>query len=234
MSTAVNTAKALGASSIVATGGWDSAFTTLPSNDSALAQPGITVFASLQEGATIGSAPAVLSDYPASSPNVISVGVTSLALPSALSTSLPSESASGWSLCHESAEAELAEGHRLRGPDGQRRRGHGRPRLDLQHLPGDGSADLNDSGWSVQGGPGSVSDYGTPVSNIVASSLVAAIFAQTGNGGAGPSYPYAHPSYFNDVTTGSDGSCAGYMCNAGVGTTPPRASARRTAWTWRS
>jgi hypothetical protein len=61
-------------------------------------------------------------------------------------------------------------------------------------------------GWLVFGG------------TSVASPVVASIFALTGHGAATPQYPYANTSQFNDVTSGTNGSCGGsYLCTAVVG-----------------
>jgi hypothetical protein len=49
----------------------------------------------------------------------------------------------------------------------------------------------------------------------LAAPIVAAIF--TMGGASDPSYPYAHRSSLNDVTSGSNGSCGSYLCNATTG-----------------
>ncbi len=60
-------------------------------------------------------------------------------------------------------------------------------------------------GWIVVGG------------TSAACPLVAAMYALTGHGTAGPSYAYAHTTSYFDVTTGKNGSCGTAMCNAGAG-----------------
>jgi len=51
-----------------------------------------------------------------------------------------------------------------------------------------------------------------------AAPIVAASYALIGSAASGPSYPYEHPSSFNDVQSGSNGSCAfQYLCNSFVG-----------------
>ena len=47
--------------------------------------------------------------------------------------------------------------------------------------------------------------------------FVAGVFALNGLGAAGPTYPYAHPTAWNDVTSGSNGTCGNVLCNAGKG-----------------
>jgi subtilase family serine protease len=64
-------------------------------------------------------------------------------------------------------------------------------------------------GWMVFGG------------TSAAAPIVASVYALAGQPGPGDfpaSYPYAHASSLNDVTSGSNGSCGGtYFCTAGVG-----------------
>ncbi|WP_333768975.1 S53 family peptidase [Streptomyces sp. IBSBF 2435] len=66
-----------------------------------------------------------------------------------------------------------------------------------------------DPGWEVFGG------------TSVSSPIIAAVYALAGTPSAGSypaSFPYAHPSALNDVTSGSNGSCGGsYLCTAGPG-----------------
>jgi hypothetical protein len=64
---------------------------------------------------------------------------------------------------------------------------------------------------------GATSQYG---GTSLASPLVTGIWALAGAPNAGdnaPTYPYAHASNFNDVTSGSNGSCGTVLCNAGTG-----------------
>jgi subtilase family serine protease len=65
-------------------------------------------------------------------------------------------------------------------------------------------------GWLVFGG------------TSVASPIIASVYALAGNAGpAGTisygSYPYSHTSSLYDVTTGSNGTCGTYLCQAGTG-----------------
>ncbi len=63
------------------------------------------------------------------------------------------------------------------------------------------------SGWLVFGG------------TSVSSPIIASVYALAGNAASVSygSYPYGHRSSLNDVTSGSNGSCGTYICNAGVG-----------------
>ncbi|MEU5420205.1 putative Ig domain-containing protein [Streptomyces sp. NPDC020667] len=65
------------------------------------------------------------------------------------------------------------------------------------------------AGWNVYGG------------TSASSPIIAAVYALAGTPAAGSypaSYPYAHPSALNDVTSGANGSCSpSYLCTAGTG-----------------
>ncbi|MGK4584118.1 putative Ig domain-containing protein [Kitasatospora sp. HPMI-4] len=65
------------------------------------------------------------------------------------------------------------------------------------------------SGWAVYGG------------TSASSPIIASVYALAGAPAAGgypASYPYAHPSALNDVTSGANGSCSpSYLCTAGAG-----------------
>ena len=51
----------------------------------------------------------------------------------------------------------------------------------------------------------------------VASPIVAAYDALIGPAAASPNYPYANPGSYFDVTSGSNGACGSYLCDAGPG-----------------
>ncbi len=63
------------------------------------------------------------------------------------------------------------------------------------------------SGWLVFGG------------TSVASPIIASVYALSGNAGGVTygAYPYSHTSSLNDVTSGSNGSCGTFICDAGTG-----------------
>ncbi len=68
----------------------------------------------------------------------------------------------------------------------------------------------------AQGADGWVQVGGTSAS----SPIIASVYALAGNTSSvtAGSYPYAHTSALNDVTSGSNGSCGGsYLCTAGTG-----------------
>ncbi len=65
-----------------------------------------------------------------------------------------------------------------------------------------------DPGWEVFGG------------TSVSSPIIASVYALAGTPSAGStpaSFPYAHTSALNDVTSGSNGSCGSYLCTAKPG-----------------
>jgi subtilase family serine protease len=64
----------------------------------------------------------------------------------------------------------------------------------------------NESGWLAFGG------------TSVSSPIVAAVYVLAGNASsATPAYPYSHANALNDVTSGSNGTCGNYLCNAEPG-----------------
>jgi hypothetical protein len=66
----------------------------------------------------------------------------------------------------------------------------------------------------AQGADGWVQVGGTSAS----APIVASVYALAGNTGSiDPSYPYAHSSALNDVTSGKNGDCGTYLCTAGKG-----------------
>ena len=68
--------------------------------------------------------------------------------------------------------------------------------------------DSSDGGWMLVGG------------TSLATPLIASYYAITGVGGSSPGWAYSDSGLLNDVTSGSNGTCAAailYICNAGVG-----------------
>ncbi|MGH3769262.1 MAG: Ig-like domain repeat protein [Pseudonocardiaceae bacterium] len=64
------------------------------------------------------------------------------------------------------------------------------------------------SGWQIYGG------------TSVAAPIIASVYALAGDPGASDSpnsYPYAHTSALNDVTSGNNGNCGAPLCTAGAG-----------------
>lgn len=143
-------------------------------------------------------------EYPAASQYVTSIGGTSL-----------TRAGSGWS---ESAWTGSGSGCSAYDPKPawqQDSECSGRTVSDVSAVadPATGVAVYDtyggDPGWEVFGG------------TSVASPIVAAVYALAGtpSGGSYPaSFPYAHPTALTDVTSGSNGSCAGsYLCTGAAG-----------------
>ncbi|MFI5298658.1 MAG: hypothetical protein ACHREM_11210 [Polyangiales bacterium] len=60
-------------------------------------------------------------------------------------------------------------------------------------------------GWIVVGGTSAATPF------------VAGVYALTGHGGAAPSFAYQNIADFNDITSGSNGSCGNVLCDSGAG-----------------
>jgi hypothetical protein len=199
--TAVTTAARLGASVVVfnglGVGGIGSTGVGPTSVDAIFASSGATVFASPQ---------AIFSSYPSTSPAAIAVGSTALS-----ATGGPAQRW-GWS-----DTATGSSGHYSYCIQ--------EPKPSWQHdtvCSGRTLVDAAATGgpvWTFNTWDGDVG-WVPQTSTGIAATLVAGIFAQTGNGGAAASYPYTHSTLFDDVTSGSQGSC-GALCTAGVGYDAP-------------
>jgi hypothetical protein len=164
--------------------------------------PGVAITAPDGNGAGYGTF------YPASSPDVIAVGGTTL-------TADPG-TARGWS---EAAWPQTSSGcspYETK-PSWQTDTGCSSRMLNDVSAVADASGspiaayDTGSDGWVETGG------------NIASSALIAAAYALAGTPAAGTnpaSYLYAHTSQVNDITSGSDGTCApapSYFCTAGPG-----------------
>jgi subtilase family serine protease len=146
-------------------------------------------------------------EYPASSPYVIAAGGTSL--------TRSSTSKRGWL---ETAWSGSGSGCSAFEPKPSWQKDTGCARRTVVDVaavadPATGVAVYDtyggDTGWEVFGG------------TSAAAPILAALFADAGTPPAGSSpasFPYAHPSGLNDITSGSDGTCGGgYLCTAGTG-----------------
>ncbi|WP_323748142.1 hypothetical protein [Catenulispora rubra] len=154
------------------------------------------------------------ASYPATSPNVVSVGGTNLTTASnsrgwtesVWNTTNGSEgTGSGCS----SYEAKPSWQAALNLPSGCSNRIDNDVAADADPATGVAVYDTSNgnSGWQEVGG------------TSASSPMVAAMFALAGNAGATPAQDiYQHTANFYDVTSGNDGSCSpSYLCTAGVG-----------------
>jgi hypothetical protein len=143
--------------------------------------------------------------YPAASPDVIAVGGTTL--------TQDTSTARGWT---ETAWSDTGSGcspYEAK-PSWQTDTGCSDRTLNDVSAVADPNTpvaiyDTNSGDWVEAGGEG------------VAAAIIAAAYALGGAPAAG-SYPaaylYSHPSLFNDITSGSDGTCTPtYLCTAGAG-----------------
>jgi subtilase family serine protease len=143
-------------------------------------------------------------EYPASSPNVTAVGGTSLTRDG----SARGFSETVWSGAGSGCSGVFAK------PSWQKDTGCTmRTVADVSAVADPntgvavyGPARKNRSAWMVFGG------------TSVASPLVGAVYGLANNSVTAGSFPYAHTSALNDVTSGSNGNCGGtYLCTAGAG-----------------
>jgi hypothetical protein len=184
---AIDTAVRLGAT--VVSNSWGGG----PEDEVDLNHPGVAIFASSGDGG-------YGVQYPAGSPFVTAVGGTSLTVNTGTTR--------GWSETVWSGAGSGCTSNTK--PSWQKDTGcAGRTIADVSAVadPDTGVAvyDSGRGGWIVLGG------------TSVASPLVAGIYALTSNGTATGQLSYVLPSEFNDVVSGSNGSCGTYLCNGGPG-----------------
>jgi subtilase family serine protease len=210
----VNTAVTLGAATVSNSYGGSEDSTNAASSVDYYDHPGILVTASTgDDGYGV--------EYPASSQYVLGVGGTSL-----LATSTV---ARGWA---ETAWTSGGSGCSAYTPKPSWQKDTGCAKKTVADISADADPETGlsvydttagETGWIVIGGTSE------------ASPLVASIFAATGRTAAGPSFPYANPTWMNDVTSGSNGSCGGtYLCTAGVGYDGPTGMGTPNAALWTS
>ena len=155
--------------------------------------PGVSIFASSGDGG-------YGVEYPASSAYVTAVGGTSLSK----STAARGFSETAWAGAGSGCSAYIGK------PSWQHDTGCAKRSLaDVSAVadPGTGVAmydTYGSGGWLVMGG------------TSVASPFVAGAYA-VGARRAGPDLSYSNASDFYDVTSGSNGSCGTYLCNAAAG-----------------
>ena len=197
---AVNEAVALGATEISNSYGSSEYSGEVADQNSYFNHPGVVITASAGDGG-------YGVEFPAASQYVTAVGGTTLNLTSA--NTYAGESA--WSSTGSGCSTYVAK------PSWQTDSGcANRTVADVSADadPNTGAAVYDSVRYSGQSGWFQVG--GTSLS----SPLIAAVYALAGNAAKVTygSYPYAHTSFLNDVTTGSNGSCGGsYLCTAGVG-----------------
>ncbi len=197
LGTAVNTAASLGANAISNSYGGPEDSTVVTASSQYYDHPGILV--------TVSSGDSGYgANFPATSQYVLSVGGTSLVK--------TSTNARGWA---ETAWNSGSSGCSAFIPKPSWQTDTGCSKRTVADVSAVADPNTGVAVYDTYGGQGGWNVYG---GTSVSSPLVAAIFALTGQTGAPDSYPYSHTSDFNDVTSGSDGSCGGsYLCKAGPG-----------------
>ena len=200
LGTAVNTAVSLGATAVSNSYGGGESSSETSTENTYYNHPGVAITASSGDGG-------YGVEFPAASRYVTAVGGTSLSRAS--NTRGWTESA--WSGAGSGCSAYVTK------PTWQTDSGCSRRTVaDVSAVadPNTGVAVYDSTsyqglkGWLVFGG------------TSVASPIIGTVYALAGNASSVTygSYPYAHKSSLNDVTSGSNGSCGGtYLCTAGSG-----------------
>ena len=201
LGTAVNTAAARGAVAITNSYGAPEYSIETAVSSSYYDHPGVLVTASTGDSG-YGAA------FPASSPYVLAVGGTTLAKSSSTRGWAESAWSGGGSGCSAYSAKPAWQADKLC-PQ--------RTEADVAAMadPNTGVAIYVNGTWGVAGG------------TSASSPLMAALLTRLGLAGASASvckstpctpYPYLHPTAFNDISVGSNGTCGGsLLCSAGVG-----------------
>ncbi len=199
---AVNEAVRLGAGYVSNSYGGPEEASDIQSDSAYFDHPGVAITASSGDSG-------YATGYPAASPDVIAVGGTALTKDS---------SARGWSESVWDTSGTEATGSGCSTvepkPSWQTDTGcAGRTIGDVAAVadPATGVAvydSYQSGGWGMYGG------------TSASSPIIAGVYALAGtpsSSGNPASFPYAHASDLNDVTSGSNGSCGSYLCTAGPG-----------------
>ncbi|MFI9272830.1 putative Ig domain-containing protein [Kitasatospora sp. NPDC052896] len=203
LGTAVNTAVSLGAKYVSNSYGGSEDSTDTSSDSQYFDHPGVAI--------TVSSGDSGYgAEYPAASQYVTAVGGTSLSRAS----NSRGWSESVWSTSSTEGGSSGCSAYDPK-PSWQKDTGcSNRTIADVSAVadPATGVAvyqTYGGTGWNVYGG------------TSASSPIMASVYALAGTPAAGSypsSYPYAHPSSLNDVTTGSNGTCSpSYLCTAGPG-----------------
>jgi uncharacterized protein (TIGR03382 family) len=192
-----NDAAAMAGATVISNswGAPESQFNPISTFDAHYTHPGIAIFASTGDNGNAGAG----EGFPSTSEHVIAVGGTSLDLDAASPRGFSESAWSGaGSVCSKAFTKPFYQ-------PGSACKMRATGDVSAIADPNTGADVFEQGGWGVIGG------------TSAASPLVAGIFAATGHGSATPQYPYANTSQFNDITTGTNGSCDNEMCKAGPG-----------------
>jgi subtilase family serine protease len=199
LGTAVNTAVSLGAKFVSNSYGGGESSTETSTDSSFYNHPGVAVTASSGDSG-FGV------EYPAASQFVTAVGGTSLTTAS---------NTRGWT---ETAWNGAGSGCSTVEAKPSWQHDTGCSRRTVADVSAVADPNTGVTVYDTQGGDPGFEVFG---GTSVASPIIASVFALAGTPAAGTypsSYPYAHTSSLNDVTSGSNGSCSpAYLCTAGGG-----------------
>ncbi|WP_230420065.1 S53 family peptidase [Catenulispora pinistramenti] len=171
--------------------------------DSHYNHPGVMIAAATGDSGTQSGSNA---QFPATFPSVVAVGGTSLSKDSSSRGWSESVWSSGGSGCSSLFAKPAYQQNISTGCDNR-----ASADVSADADPNTGLAvydTYSQSGWLEYGG------------TSLATPLISAMWAQAGapaSGDNGVSYVYANEAKFNDVTSGSNGSCGTVICNAGTG-----------------
>src|SRR6202044_1026115 len=151
--------------------------------------------------------------YPATSPNVVAVGGTSLSTAS---------NARGWteSVWNDGGGEGTGSGCSAYEPEPAWQSALGLPSGCSKRIDNDTAADADpDTGLAVYDTTNGNGGWNEVGGTSASSPMLAAMYALAGNAGSTPADDiYTHTSDFYDVTSGSDGSCSpAYLCTAETG-----------------
>ena len=201
LSTAVQTAVALGANQVSNSYGADIPNSAAYANSFPWSAPGVaTLYSTGDNGYVSGGS----DDYPASIPSVTAVGGTSIA---SGVQSARGFGESAWSGAGSGCNPQEAKPS-YQADTGCTGRSYADVSADANPSTGLVTYDSGDGGWLLVGG------------TSLASPLTAAYEAVTGINAVSPQWAYTSSSLLNDPVSGSVGTCAAsivYICNAGVG-----------------
>ncbi|HEY1815104.1 MAG TPA: S53 family peptidase [Kofleriaceae bacterium] len=210
-----STAAAAGATVISNSWGGPYDQTADPQNETYFTHTGVAIFvAAGDDGYDDGQN---VADYPSTSPHVIAVGGTTLTKDNSTRGFTETTWSSGGSSCQKdtvnfplpSFQTGVVPATACKG----------RAASDVAALgdPNTGVMIYDNSGLSDGQGDTDNGLIGPIGGTSLASPLTASIFALEGHGNATAALPYANATAFNDVTSGTNGTCGTAMCEAGKG-----------------
>ncbi|MEU6175686.1 putative Ig domain-containing protein [Streptantibioticus parmotrematis] len=204
LGTAVNTAVSMGAKYVSNSYGGSEDSSQTSEDTQYYDHPGVAVTASAGDSG-------YGAEYPAASQYVTSVGGTSLKTAS---------NSRGWSesVWDTSSSEGTGSGCSAYDPKPSWQKDTGCSKRTISDVSAVADPATGVAVYDTYNGNGGWNEYG---GTSASSPIIASVYALAGAPTAGTtpaSYPYAHTSSLNDVTSGSNGSCSpSYLCTAGTG-----------------